>query len=53
MSKNKEEISLRVVLKGQVLKKFRDLKGRYGLENDTELVRLLIAEEYKRQFGEL
>jgi len=44
-------ITLRVNLKGITLKRFLMLKERYGLENDTELIRLLIGQEYQRQFG--
>jgi len=48
---NREKITLRVDLRGITLKRFLTLKERYGLENDTELIRLLISQEYQRQFG--
>lgn len=51
MSEN-DKLTLRVDLRGVSIKRFKALKDRYGLENDTELIRLLIAEEYKRQYGE-
>jgi len=54
MSKDKrEKITLRVDLKGVTLNRFLALKDRYGLENDTELIRLLVSQEYQRQFGDV
>jgi len=50
---NRDKITLRVDLKGVTLKRFFTLKERYGLENDTELIRLLISQEYQRQFGDV
>jgi len=41
-------ITLRVNLKGSVLERFLILKEKYGIENDTELVRLLISNEHER-----
>ena len=43
-----EKITLRVDLKGEALTRFNALKERYGLNNDTELIRLLISQEYFR-----
>ena len=37
-------------LKGESLTRFYALKDLFGLKNDTELIRLLISQEYHRQF---
>lgn len=42
-------ITLRVNLKGTVQERFLALKEKYGVENDTELVRLLISKEHERE----
>jgi len=54
MDENKErnKITLRVDLRGISLKRFLALKEHFGLENDTELVRFLISQEYQKRFGE-
>ena len=53
MSENEHTTkTLRVDLKGVSLKRFRVLKEYYGVENDTELVRILISQEYQKRFGE-
>jgi hypothetical protein len=49
-SNRKEKIILRVDLKGESLTRFYALKDLFGLKNDTELIRLLISQEYHRQF---
>jgi hypothetical protein len=46
--KKEEKITLRVDLRGPIVEKFRTVKEHFGLENDTELIRLLISEEYTR-----
>ena len=53
MATDKEVLQLKVNLKGLSRKRFLILRDRYGLENDTELVRLLISQEYQRQFGDV
>jgi len=45
----RDKITLRVDLKGVALNRFLALKEYYGLENDTELVRILISSEYQRK----
>ena len=47
----RDKIYLRVNLRGLILKRFLALKEYYGVENDTELVRILISQEYQRIFG--
>ena len=41
-------IAIRVVLDDEVARKFNILKSRKGIKNNTELIRLLIAEEFAR-----
>ena len=36
------ELQLRVPLKGDLLAKFKALKEKYGVENNTEVVRIII-----------
>lgn len=45
----RDQITLRVDLKGLVLERFLKLKDYYGITNDSELVRILISEEYRRK----
>jgi len=45
---DREIITLRVNLKGEVMERFLKLKEAYGIENDTELVRILVSQYYKR-----
>ncbi len=33
------------------MERFLVLKEKYGLENDTELIRILISREYERSFA--
>jgi hypothetical protein len=47
----KQETSqVRVEMEGELQKRFEILKKYYGLENNTELVRVLINEKYKQLF---
>ncbi len=41
-------IVIRVVLEGDLAKKFNLIKTRKGIKNNTELIRLLVAEEFAR-----
>jgi hypothetical protein len=41
---------VRVEFEGELQKRFEILKKYYGLENNTELVRILINEKYKQLF---
>ena len=47
-STKNDEIIIRVSLKGDMVKKFNIIKTRKGIKNNTELVRLLITEEFVR-----
>lgn len=44
---NKKTI-IRVELEGDIARKFTIIKTRKGIKNNTELIRLLIAEEFSR-----
>lgn len=50
---DREEIYLRANLKGATLRRFLQLKAYYGLDADTELIRVLINEEYRRRKEQL
>ena len=43
-----KKITLRVDLRGNALERLLALKEKYGLENDTELIRLLVSKEHER-----
>jgi hypothetical protein len=45
-----ETSQVRVELEGELQKRFETLKKHYGLENNTELVRILVNEKYKQLF---
>lgn len=51
-AENSEKMTLRVDLTGNALQRFKAIKLYYGLKADSELVRILISEEYRRRFGE-
>jgi|YelNatPaOPRAMG01_1025707.scaffolds.fasta_scaffold34442_2 hypothetical protein len=42
------KIVIRVVLEGDIARKFQMIKARKGVKNNTELIRLLIADEFAR-----
>jgi metal-responsive CopG/Arc/MetJ family transcriptional regulator len=42
------KIAIRVTLEGDLARKFDLIKSRKGVKNNTELIRLLIAEEFAR-----
>jgi hypothetical protein len=43
-----EEVQVRIVLQGEMAKKFNLIKRHYGLESNADLVRLLITMEHER-----
>jgi hypothetical protein len=45
-----ETSQVRVELEGELKRRFEILKKYYGLENNTELVRILLNEKYKQLF---
>ena len=47
----KDKVSIRVDLTEDLAREFLYLKKRKGVKNNSELVRLLIAEEYERVSG--
>jgi hypothetical protein len=47
MNGEKEEvIQIRLVLEGEMAKRFLTIKRRYGFESNTDTVRLLITQAY-------
>jgi hypothetical protein len=44
------ELQLRVPLQGDLLEKFNALKQKYGVENNTEVVRILLNRIYNEEF---
>jgi hypothetical protein len=50
MNKNKSKkegiIQIRINLEGELADKFLKMKKRYGLESNTDLIRLLIVQAY-------
>jgi len=46
MSEEKETEQVRLVLDGEMLRRFRAIKKRYGLQSNADVVRLLITLEY-------
>lgn len=46
-----KKVSIRIDLTGDLAREFLYLKKRKGIKNNSELVRLLIAEEYQRVSG--
>lgn len=46
-----EKVTIRIDLMGDLAQEFLYLKKRKGIKNNSELVRLLIAEEYQRLAG--
>jgi len=47
-STNDNKVAIRVTLEGDIARKFNIIKTRKGIKNNTELIRLLIAEEFAR-----
>jgi hypothetical protein len=43
-----DRLQVRVVFEGELLKKLDDIKKHYGLENATEVIRLLVNEQHKQ-----
>ena len=50
-SKEGGPIQLKALLEEDTAKKFLMIKKRYGLENNSDLVRLLITRTYEEMFG--
>jgi len=46
-----KKVTIRIDLEGKLAEYFVYLKERRGLKNNSELVRMLISEEYQRQAG--
>jgi hypothetical protein len=46
-----KKVTIRIDLEGKLADHFVYLKERRGLKNNSELVRMLISEEYQRQAG--
>jgi hypothetical protein len=43
-------MNVRVEFEGNLLKKLNALKGYYGVENYTDLIRLLVSDKHKQIF---
>ena len=48
MEREDEKVDLRVVFEGELAKKFLEIKRRLGLEANTEVVRSLVNQAYKK-----
>ena len=46
-----EKVTIRIDLEGDLAKYFLYLKKRKGIKNNSELVRMLIVQEYERLAG--
>ena len=51
MNMSEEKVTIRIDLTDDLAREFLYLKKRKGIKNNSELVRLLIAEEYQRLAG--
>ena len=47
-STKSNKVGIRVILDEEVARKFNIIKSHKGIKNNTELIRLLIAEEFAR-----
>ena len=43
-------LQVRVEFEGELLKKLQTIKGYYGVENATEVIRVLVNDKYKQLF---
>ena len=46
---SEEVMDVRLKLKGEIVQQFREIKRHLGLHNDTEVIRFVIADYYKRK----
>ena len=46
--KNQEAIRIGLTLEGEMKKRFLAIKHHWGLENNTDVVRMLITREYEK-----
>ena len=53
MSEQKKEVKteVRVILSGEMEQRYKAVRKRLGLENDSDILRLLITQEYERIQG--
>jgi len=49
---DRDKVYLRVNIKGTTLERFKSIKEHLGFEHDSEVIRFLILQEYKRMFGD-
>lgn len=47
---NKDKVTFSTTFEGELARKFDVIKRYYGLENNTEVVRILIHDKYKELF---
>jgi hypothetical protein len=50
MAKDEEKVCFSMTLEGLNAKRFEMIKKYYGLENATEVIRVLLYEKYKQLF---
>jgi hypothetical protein len=50
MTKDQEKVCFSMTLDGQNAKRFELIKKYYGLENATEVIRVLLYEKFKQLF---
>ena len=48
---SEEPLNVRVEFKGETLQRFEAVKKYYGLEDNTEVLRILVNEKFKEVFG--
>ena len=47
---NGKPLSFSMTMEDEVAKRFEAIKRHYGLENNTEVIRILLFEKYKQLF---
>jgi len=47
-----EKVSFNLVLEGEAAKRFEMIRKYYGLENNSELIRILLFDKFKQIFPE-
>jgi hypothetical protein len=48
MEREAERVDLRIVFEGELARRFLEIKRRLGLEANTEVVRSLVNQAYKK-----
>ena len=45
-----DKLTFSMILEGDAAKRFKAIKKHYGLENNSEIIRILLFEKYKQLF---